>query len=88
MHKDIITREYLGKNERGMCLTDIHVVSYSPVYRARLGPSGVVSQLNCHRCSQSLPAPVDKHEHKLCIYRSFSTVKSMLGFQTQSALRK
>jgi hypothetical protein len=69
MCKDVITGEYLGKNERGMFLTDTHVGSCSPVCRARLGPSAVVSQLNCHRCIQSLPAPVDKHDHKLHTYR-------------------
>jgi hypothetical protein len=66
MHKDIITREYLGRNETGMCLTDTRAVSCSPVCKARWGPSVVVSQLNCHKCSQSLPAPVDKYGHKLC----------------------
>lgn len=88
-HKDIITGEYLGKNERGMCLTDTRVVSCSPVCRARLGPSVVVFQLNCHRCSQSLPAPVDKQDHKPCVYRWLTTVKPIyVGHSNMANLQK
>jgi hypothetical protein len=67
-----MTMFYLGKSEWGMCLTDTHVVSCSPGCRARLVPWAAVSQLNCHRYIQNLPAPVNKY--KVCAFRWLTDV--------------